>query len=69
MKQPTTTAGRRTLLGAGATLGALAAATSLLPNKAPLVGQDDRAAEPAQAAAEGYRLTEHVKRYYATARL
>lgn len=65
---PKTTVNRRTVFaGAGAVgaLGAIAAVTSL-PGMAPAP------AKTAQARLDttgGYRLTEHVKRYYATARI
>jgi hypothetical protein len=60
---------RRTLLAGAGTAGALVAAASLLPG--------DPASPPAHAAeapvspepAMGYRLTEHVQRYYRTARV
>lgn len=57
---------RRLFAGAGG-VGALAAAAAVLPlakpeAPAPLVGQ-------AGTADGGYQLTEHVKRYYQTARV
>jgi hypothetical protein len=58
---------RRTLFAGAGTAGALAAVAALLPKAtAPVV-----AAAPAVPAAEdgGYRLTEHVQRYYQTARV
>jgi hypothetical protein len=62
---------RRTVFaGAGAlgALGAIAAATGLSRNvtapAAPLQTADAKAAE-----AGGYQLTDHVKQYYATARI
>jgi hypothetical protein len=57
---------RRTLFAGAGTAGAVAAAAALLPGTQ---------ADPSVAAAgsadpgEGYRLTEHVKRYYQTARV
>jgi hypothetical protein len=63
------TLARRTWLGGAAAAGAAAAAVVLLPS-AP-----KPAARVAAAAAEplvepgGYQLTDHVKRYYATARV
>jgi len=61
---------RRKLLGAAGTTGALAAAATLLATR-----QD--AADPAVAATPqpdpkqggGYRLTEHVQRYYQTTKV
>ena len=67
-KSNSPTLSRRTVFaGAGAVgaLGALAVATKL-PGAAPVV------AKVAQAASEqtgGYQLTDHVKQYYATARV
>jgi hypothetical protein len=60
---------RRAMLAGAGAVGALAAAASLLPTakQAPAVGTaDDKA--PADTTA-GYRLTDHVKRYYRTARI
>ena len=57
---------RRALAGLGA-VGAAAAAVTVLPDATPVAPVT--AAAPATAADEpGYRLTEHIKRYYATAR-
>lgn len=61
------TLSRRTVFAGAAGVGALAAAAALLPKVEP-------AAEPATAAsadhADGeYRLTEHIQRYYQTARV
>ena len=61
---------RRKLLGAAGTTGALAAAATLLATR-----QDEPAAvadaQPGAAPAKGggYRLTEHVMRYYQTAKV
>ncbi|HSV68568.1 MAG TPA: formate dehydrogenase [Methylibium sp.] len=59
---------RRVFAGAG-TVGALAAAAAVLP----LAQQDEGAArQDAAAKAEkstGYRLTEHIQRYYQTAKV
>jgi hypothetical protein len=58
---------RRTLFAGAGTAGALAAAAALLPKTAPPVLA---AASAAPATAEGgYQLTEHVQRYYQTARV
>ncbi len=67
MSQPKSKLSRRTLFAGAATVGAAAAAVSLLPSALP-----DLAARPAQALnpppdrGGGYQLTEHVKRYYKT---
>lgn len=59
---------RRLVFAGAGTVGALAAAAAVLPlAKAPEV---TAAADPAtDKAAGGYQLTEHVKRYYQTARV
>ncbi len=63
---------RRTVLAGAGGVGALAAVAALLPSAVPTesVATLDRAADkPASSTAAGYRLTEHVKRYYQTARI
>jgi hypothetical protein len=57
---------RNALLGAGAA-GALATAVAVMP-KAPAPAQATAQAGTADAPS-GYQLTDHVKRYYATARI
>lgn len=57
---------RRTLFVGAGTAGALAAAAALLPGTQ--AEQTVAEASPAEPG-EGYRLTEHVKRYYQTARV
>jgi len=60
---------RRTWLGGAAATGAAAAAVVLLPSAPkPPVQVAAAAAEPL-AEPGGYQLTDHVKRYYATARV
>jgi hypothetical protein len=59
---------RRTVLAGATGVGALAAVAALLPSAVPtetVVSTD----KPASSTAAGYRLTEHVKRYYQTARI
>jgi hypothetical protein len=67
MKKPTTPAlNRRTVFAGAGAAGALAAAASLLPNAreaAPAAAPADKAEQSG-----GYRLSEHVKQYYASAR-
>ena len=67
MKKPTTPAlNRRTVFAGAGAVGALAAVASVLPNAreaAPAAAPADKAETSA-----GYRLSEHVKQYYATAR-
>lgn len=66
-KSPSTALNRRTVFAGAGTVGALAAVATVLPGapKAPV------SAAPAKPLAEagGYQLTEHVKQYYATARV
>ena len=67
MSQPGSKLSRRTLFGAAATTGAVAAAATLLPSRQP-----EPVAQPAQeppARGGGYQLSEHVKQYYQTTRL
>lgn len=61
--------GRRAVLGGTAAVGGLAAAAALLPAKAVVVEALPEAASTAVDAKQGYQLSEHVKRYYATARI
>jgi hypothetical protein len=68
MNKPTTPAiGRRAVFAGAGVAGALATAALVLP----AAKQDaPKTADAAKAdAAGGYQLTEHVKRYYATARV
>jgi hypothetical protein len=63
---------RRGLLGGAATLGALAAAATLLPSQEPPAQAPDAAAKSGDAgktAKDGYQLTAHVQHYYQTARI
>jgi hypothetical protein len=69
MKQQKDSLHRRTMLAGAGGVGALAAAAVMLPavrQDAP--PQQPKASPPADTAA-GYRLSEHVKRYYATTRV
>ena len=60
---------RKVLAGAGA-VGALAAAAVALPGaSAPAAGVKTAQAEVPPDTSAGYRLTEHVKHYYRTARI
>ncbi len=58
---------RRTLFAGAGTVGALAAVAAVLPGtpKAPVQTAE---AKPATETG-GYQLTDHVKQYYATARI
>jgi len=61
---------RRQLLAGAGTAGALAAAAALLPVAArqPQASQPTDA-KPAADPQDGYQLTQHVARYYETARV
>ena len=61
---------RKALSGAGA-VGAVAAVAAVSASSMVSAPEQTAAAptEPAQADQEGYRLTEHIKRYYSTARV
>jgi hypothetical protein len=58
---------RRTLFAGAGTAGALAAAAAVLPGTKAVVAEAATAV-PAEGTG-GYQLTEHVKRYYQTARV
>jgi hypothetical protein len=59
---------RRTLFAGAATVGSLAAVATVLPRVAP---QPSPAPEPAAVPDKGggYRVSEHVQRYYKTTRI
>jgi hypothetical protein len=57
---------RRTVFAGAGAVGTLAAAAAVMPG-APGVAPATKT-EPRPAQGGGYRLTEHVKQYYATAR-
>jgi len=57
---------RRTVFAGAGTVGALAAAAAVLPGRPAPAPVQTAEARPSQDG--GYRLTEHVKQYYATAR-
>jgi hypothetical protein len=71
MKIESETIKRRAWLGGAASFGALVAGAVVVAQRNPVaagianVGQVAPALEPGT----GYQLTEHVKRYYATARI
>lgn len=67
MSKPTIpTLGRRTVFAGAGAAGALAAAAVVLPRSQEAAPAAK--AEAAPAPSGGYRLTEHVKQYYAVAR-
>ncbi len=64
------TLARRTLLGGAATAGAAVGALALLGGKTQPVEQTvAQAPTTGSAEPEGYRLTEHIKQYYASTRI
>lgn len=68
MQQKSPAVSRRNLFASAATVGAVAAATSVLPT---VVGQSEPVikASPKPERGGGYSLSEHVQRYYKTARV
>jgi hypothetical protein len=70
MRDPKKSLDRRAVMAGAGTVGALAAAAVVLP-AVQQTGADAQGAaiKPLPDTAAGYRLTEHVKRYYATARI
>ena len=68
MRDPKKSLDRRTILAGAGTVGALAAAAAVLPAVQGTQPQQ-ASAEPLPDTAAGYRLTEHIKRYYASARI
>ena len=71
MKKDSETIKRRTWLGGAASVGVIVAGSIALAQRnsvtAVIANADDIA--PVSEPATGYQLTEHVKRYYATARI
>ncbi len=66
MEKPKSRLSRRTLFAGAGTVGAVAAAATLLPGVQPSDATATVKAPPESGG--GYQLTEHVKRYYQTAR-
>ena len=60
---------RRAMLAGTGAVGALAAAAALLPGREPSVAASKGSEAPSADSSAGYRLTEHVKQYYRTARV
>jgi len=69
MRDPKKSLERRTVLAGAGTVGALAAAAAVLPAAQSVVPQPQAGAPTLPDTAAGYRLTEHVKRYYASTRI
>jgi hypothetical protein len=65
MKDDTSQVSRRRLFAGAGTVGALAAAATVLPSL-EVSPQATEAAKKAPANGGGYTLSEHVKRYYKT---
>ena len=67
MSQPNRKLSRRTFFAGAATAGAVAVTATLLPRAVP---ESESAPEPKRAPDKGggYRLTEHVQRYYNSTR-
>ena len=60
---------RRRVFAAAGTVGALAAVAAVLPGTARPVAAPTEPAAPAPSSSGGYQLSEHVQRYYRTARV
>jgi hypothetical protein len=60
---------RRSLFAGAATVGAVAAVTSVLPKALPQAAAPAVANLPKPERGGGYALSEHVKRYYQTTRV
>jgi cysteine synthase len=60
---------RRTLFAGASTVGALAAAATLLPRVAPEAPAMAAEPKPAPTKGGGYSLSDHVKQYYQTTRV
>ena len=71
MKKDNETIKRRTWLGGAVSVGALVAGSIAVAQRSSVtaaIANADNAAPTAEVGT-GYQLTEHVKRYYATARI
>jgi hypothetical protein len=68
MEQPKSKLSRRTLFAGAGTAGAVAAAATLLPGVVQQSTPAPEAKVPPPERGGGYRLSEHVKRYYETTR-
>ena len=71
MKKDSETIKRRTWLGGAVSVGAVVAGSIALAQRNPVTAAIANAdnATPVSHPGTGYQLTEHVKRYYATARI
>ena len=64
MRDSKQTVGRRAVLAGVGTVGALTATVALLPTAEQTSAQAAVPPKPEPESSAGYRLTEHVKRYY-----
>jgi len=69
MKDQKSTLSRRSLFAGAATVGAVAAATSVLPSAVQSMSAKAPAPLPKPERGGGYTVSEHVKRYYQTTRV
>ena len=69
MQDKKTELSRRSLFAGAATVGAVAAAASVLPTVVQNVASHAAPALPKPERGGGYSLSEHVQRYYKTARV
>ena len=70
MRDPKKSLDRRAVMAGVGAVGALAAAAVVVPAVQQSTADAQSAGDkPAPDTSAGYRLTEHVKRYYATARI
>jgi hypothetical protein len=69
MSQSQSTLGRRQVVAGAGTAGALAAAAVALKPTIPHTPAPQPTAEPKPDEGGGYRVTEHVMRYYQTAKV
>lgn len=60
---------RRTIFAGVGAAGAVAAITAVVPTQGPVEAAPEASALPKPERGGGYRLSEHVKRYYETTRL
>lgn len=69
MRDPKQSLDRRVVLGGVGAVGALAAVAVVVPGAQTAPPSQAAAAQLPPDTAAGYRLTEHVKRYYASTRI
>ena len=69
MSQSRSKLSRRTLFGAAATTGALAAVATVLPSRTDAEAAAEKPQQEPPTRGGGYQLSEHVKQYYQTTRI